>query len=468
MDNLHSNAKNGTLARSSLDEHLVSQLIDDTDDYGDTALFLAIRGGHVGAVKLLLQRGADANRTTEDGKTPLYLATQAPANSGPGRAIGGYPLIAAVRQGTSPEAISALLDAGASLTKPNRIGETPRSLANKSTNSAIHKAISPKDQRPDWKPELENWLVSSGLFALAYFSNWSDVGKNAIDRISALSKYPQKDVDSPRTAEDFEHNLGNYVSGNGLEDFFPKGNDYIPQVAERAAEILRDGTVPGATPENVTIMSRQALYQPIFYCDDSGSMKTDDRMNRQSIMVQRMADLITKAAPNGRVHLRFINKTDGQANNLRPSDLPDKMNFTPDGSTRLGTNLKSKIVQEFLYDPVDRGFELRRPLLILTITDGCPNEEDKDTFANVIEESMKYLASNGYGPQAIRYDLSQIGNAPEATGFLESWQQHPLVPVPLFVTAEHLDAQFENLRTNDADLNTWLLARLDAKNKPRY
>lgn len=133
--------------------------------------------------------------------------------------------------------------------------------------------------------------------------------------------------------------------------------------------------------------------------DDSGSMKTDDRMNRQLIMVQRMAELITQAAPNGRVHLRFINKTDGKTNNLKPDELADRMNFTPDGSTKLGTNLKAKVLQEFLYDPIDRGFELRRPLLILTITDGCPNEEDKDAFSKAIEESMTFLMQNAYGSQ---------------------------------------------------------------------
>lgn len=128
-------------------------------------------------------------------------------------------------------------------------------------------------------------------------------------------------------------------------------------------------------------------------------MEKDDRMDRQSAMVTRMANLITTAAPHGRVHLRFINKTDGQANNLNPSDLPAKTSFKPSGSTRLGTNLKNKILQEFLYDPIDRGFELRRPLLILTITDGIPNEEPKDTFENVIRESQAFLVSNGYGPQ---------------------------------------------------------------------
>lgn len=79
----------------------------------------------------------------------------------------------------------------------------------------------------------------------------------------------EQDVDNPRTAEDFIHNLGNYISANGLEDFYPEGNDYVPQVAEKAAELLRNGTVPGGTPENISIMARQALYQPIFYCGES-------------------------------------------------------------------------------------------------------------------------------------------------------------------------------------------------------
>ncbi|MBZ6431877.1 MAG: ankyrin repeat domain-containing protein [Acinetobacter pittii] len=201
--NLHTHAKSGTLNLDNIGQLLIQDEVNDVDSYGDTALDLAIRNGHVGAVKLLLQNEADANRVSPDGKTPLYAATLAP-NSGrivelllkhgakPDKPVsrpkGDTPLMSAIRQGTSPEAIRALVQAGAAMDRSNELGETPANLAEKSTNTGVHKAIRPKDDKPEWKPELENLLVSSGLFAMAYFKNFRDVGKNAINRLAALSE----------------------------------------------------------------------------------------------------------------------------------------------------------------------------------------------------------------------------------------------------------------------------------------
>jgi ankyrin repeat protein len=209
MENLHTLAKTGTLTRSKLTSYLARQDIDDQDDYGETPLFLAIRGGHVGSVKLLLQSGADVNEKATDGKTSLYMATQAPANNAsiiklllkhkakadsPIPELGNdAPIMEAVRQGKSPEAIRLLIDHGASLTNRNLSGQSAQSLADKSTNTAIHRALRPKNEQPGWKHELENLLVSSALFGLAYFGNWKDIGRNAIRRVAALS-VPQAKV----------------------------------------------------------------------------------------------------------------------------------------------------------------------------------------------------------------------------------------------------------------------------------
>jgi hypothetical protein len=245
--------------------------------------------------------------------------------------------------------------------------------------------------------------------------------------------------------EDFKSNLNNFVNAKGLEDFYPDGNEYVAKVAEKAVKILNDPTFPGATPKNVTIMSHQALYQPILYCgklesstpirtpslhsfplDDSGSMKDDDRMNRQAFMVERMAKLITDAAPDegALVHLRFINKND-KFDNLKPSELSSKMKFTPDGSTKLGTNLKDKVLNDFLYQPVKKGLDLSRPLLILTVTDGCPNEEPTKSYENEVRESLKFVKDNGYGEEGTHlswFYIDEIANPVQPSGMtLARW-----------------------------------------------
>ena len=49
--------------------------IEQTDDFGHTALVIALNGGHVELAKLLVEKGADINYVDHDGYTPLMWAT---------------------------------------------------------------------------------------------------------------------------------------------------------------------------------------------------------------------------------------------------------------------------------------------------------------------------------------------------------------------------------------------------------
>ncbi|KAJ6155233.1 hypothetical protein N7470_005799 [Penicillium chermesinum] len=478
MENLHVFAKDGTLDRAKIQKYLIRQPIDDEDDYGETPLQLAIKGGHVSAVKLLLQNGADANLKAPDGRSPLYLAAQAPANNARIAELllnhkarvddrvsqlgNDTPIMEAIRRGTSPELIKLLVEHGASLKNPNLKGETGRSLADKSTNTAVHKALRPKDETPTWKPELENLL---------------DVGVNAFNRLAALNADSQTaKEDYPQTEEEFKKAIEGFVSRNGLEDFYPQNNEYVKGVSEKAAELLREGPSTADESKKILIMSHLALYQPILYADDSGSMqdtdgKDDTRMVRQALIVERIAEQTVRSTPlenGGRCTSDSSTRMTEVAMTCTLMICPPRMNFTPSGSTKLGTNLKGKILDEFLYKKLDAGEDLEKPLLILTVTDGAPNEEDKDEFRKQIEASFTYVASKGYGPDALKYSLNQIGNAPEATDFLSSWEGNPLLATEqVRVNTEQLDARFDEFYNND-DFDGWLLKVLNPDDKVQY
>jgi ankyrin repeat protein len=53
-------------------------------DDGMTPLFIAAREGHEAVVRALLGAGADINRGTDDGKTPLSVATTPISNGDQG------------------------------------------------------------------------------------------------------------------------------------------------------------------------------------------------------------------------------------------------------------------------------------------------------------------------------------------------------------------------------------------------
>gem|GEM_PF-3047970 len=80
---LRAAAANG---RNNIIESLFEQTtkidVNSTDQYGQTALHLAVGHGHVHTVKLLLDRGdVDVNLRTKGGKSPLWIAAIISANS---------------------------------------------------------------------------------------------------------------------------------------------------------------------------------------------------------------------------------------------------------------------------------------------------------------------------------------------------------------------------------------------------
>ncbi|KAI0856773.1 hypothetical protein F4860DRAFT_392205 [Xylaria cubensis] len=201
----------------------------------------------------------------------------------------------------------------------------------------------------------------------------------------------------------------------------------------------------------------------MYNIDDSGSMawETDiddvDRKSAQAALVRRIAGIATRAAPKEGVHLRFINQNTAY-DDLDPAEIEAKMQFVPKGRTPLGENLRRKVLQPLVYDIVESGKRLTRPLLILTITDGYP--DTPNTFQDEIRKCGRYLIQNGYQKAAVRFDLSQIGNDQHAASFLESLSHDEEISDVLYVTAGHLDGTFAKLRDNEQKLEEWLLGKL--------
>jgi ankyrin repeat protein len=50
--------------------------VDDTNDYGETALILAVMGGHTGAIDALVAASADVRLSKNDGDTALHIASR--------------------------------------------------------------------------------------------------------------------------------------------------------------------------------------------------------------------------------------------------------------------------------------------------------------------------------------------------------------------------------------------------------
>lgn len=137
-----------------------------------------------------------------------------------------------------------------------------------------------------------------------------------------------------------------------------------------------------------------------------GEVDTQDGPNRQQLLrrlVTRMCSVATRLVPDGEgVHLRFINKEEprkGAFDSLNSEQIDNALNFEPRGGTDIGTELREKILKPFVFDVFARGETLKRPILIIAITDGHPTDDDPHEFKNAIVECSQALANKGYEPE---------------------------------------------------------------------
>lgn len=65
---------------------------------------------------------------------------------------------------------------------------------------------------------------------------------------------------------DFKNNLENVVNSDGLGRFFPPGDTYVNEVAEKAASLKDDPNNLLNSPSQLKGLATMALYQPILYC----------------------------------------------------------------------------------------------------------------------------------------------------------------------------------------------------------
>lgn len=137
-------------------------------------------------------------------------------------------------------------------------------------------------------------------------------------------------------------------------------------------------------------------------------MQQDDRMTAQKVLVQRMTSIVTRLVPDGSgAHLRFINKSKAGLDNLTKDGIEENMDFKPAGGTMIGTNLKRKILEPFIYNVIEQGDVLLRPYLILIVTDGDPTNEDPSKLKNAIVECGRRLTDRGYPQEGMRADCPQ-------------------------------------------------------------
>jgi hypothetical protein len=257
--------------------------------------------------------------------------------------------------------------------------------------------------------------------------------------------------------------VNNYIEGKTVEKFFARDDPFLHKLAEKASILANDTSTDLSKPENINRLTRLSLYQTVIYCDDSGSMGIGRRYADQKELVTRIARVATRIVPDddAGVYLHFINAS-GPSSKLDAAGIQKGLNAVhPKGGTKIGTNLRSKILEPLVYKTISttspNGPSFKRPLLICIITDGDPTQEADETLQNAIVECKKTLVDAGYEATAVMFCVSQIGDEPKAKAFIDGLRNNPLLKDVLYCTTDQLDTKFQQMQADERGLESWLL-----------
>ncbi|KAK5443280.1 hypothetical protein LTS15_010815 [Exophiala xenobiotica] len=216
-----------------------------------------------------------------------------------------------------------------------------------------------------------------------------------------------------------------------LQNFYPPGHPMLEQIAGRAAQqVSQLAATWRISPEIASDIVKLALYDVILYIDDSGSMQFEEngeRIDDLKLILSRVAYATSLFDEDG-IQVRFMNSTD-QGNGIRSeqqvTEMISRTRFS--GLTPMGRELENKILRPLVLQNARNG-TLRKPVLVITITDGQPTGESSGDVARIIKNASDELSRNPrYGKGALAFQFAQVGNDLKAREFLSKLDEEPTI-----------------------------------------
>lgn len=221
------------------------------------------------------------------------------------------------------------------------------------------------------------------------------------------------------------------VQEKGLQTFYPPNSPALDQIANRATQqvevLAQQWRIPREIAQDIV---RLALYDVVLYIDDSGSMafeENGERIDDLKLILNRVAFAASLFDDDG-VQVRFMNNAE-QGNGIRNEQMVAQMitRIKFSGMTPMGRELQNKILQPLVLQPARAG-QLRKPVLVITITDGQPTGESPSDISRIIKNAVDELGRNPRcGKGAIAFQFAQVGNDLKAREFLSKLDEDPSI-----------------------------------------
>jgi hypothetical protein len=149
-----------------------------------------------------------------------------------------------------------------------------------------------------------------------------------------------------------------------------------------------------------------------------------ERIKDLKIILSRVAFASSLFDDDG-ISVRFMN-SDFIQNNIKTEQqciqLVEQVGFK--GLTPMGTSLRNKVLEPLVLQPARAG-QLKKPVLVITITDGQPAGEPPNAVFDAIRYASQELQRTRYGSGAISFQFAQVGNDLKAREFLSKLDNEP-------------------------------------------
>merc|ERR1711939_639321 len=275
--------------------------------------------------------------------------------------------------------------------------------------------------------------------------------------------------------------LDSCVRDQKIQSFYPPGS-----TAQIAARIVQTGVLNRLAsewrlPKEVAFdVAKLALFDVILYLDDSGSMRFEEggsRIDDLKLIVGRVAFAASLFDSDG-INVRFMNDP-AQGNNItseqQATQLVQQVKFS--GLTPLGTALRDRVINPLVIQPA-RAQQLRKPVLIVSVTDGAPAGESRWEVVNTIKNAVNELRNTRYGPDTLSFQFAQVGNDIPARDFLQELDANHEIGSLIDCTSNYELEADQARKTSGIDLSPelWLVKLLlgpidssyDSKDEKRH
>ncbi|MCJ1321350.1 hypothetical protein MMC15_006694 [Xylographa vitiligo] len=277
----------------------------------------------------------------------------------------------------------------------------------------------------------------------------------------------------PQQSGAYKQLLQSCIQENHLQTLYPPNDPRLDMYASKATtqveQLCQKWRVPREVGQDVV---KLALYDLIIFVDNSGSMEFEDGGERKKdlqLILARVAYAASLFDDDG-IQVRFMNAAEAQIdpsrlNGIRTEEQAEAlvMHAKYRGLTPLGTQLRAQVIEPLVIQPARTG-QLRKPVLIIVITDGQPAGEPP----KALEEALRYTAAElsrmpQIGKHACAFQFAQVGNDQGARAFLSNLDEQREFGDIVDCTSNFENEQEEMMHANppvDLTPDLWLLKLL--------